>query len=229
MIIAIDGPAGSGKSTVAKLVARVLGFAYLDTGAMYRAVAVAAHDAGLDVNSEEQVVPLALEQQVSFGYKPGDPLPSSVRIADKDVTAAIRTPLADKLVTPVSKFPAVRAALVARQQEMGRERDTVMEGRDIGTVVFPDAELKIFLVADAGVRAMRRARQNAERFGGHSLDELHAATNFEHILADIERRDREDSSREVGPLKPAPDSVELDTSELTIDEVVERIVELARR
>jgi cytidylate kinase len=227
MIIAIDGPAGSGKSTVAKLVARVLGFAYLDTGAMYRAVAVAAHDAGLDVQSEEQVAPIARERRIAFGYAPGDPLPSSVAIDGADVTAAIRTPLADRIVTPVSQFAQVREALVAQQRAIGRERDTVMEGRDIGTVVFPDAELKVFLVADPEVRAARRARQNAERFAGTSLEELHKVADEATTLADIQRRDREDSSRSVGPLKPAPDSIQLDSTSLSIEEVVERIVQLA--
>jgi len=221
MIIAIDGPAGSGKSTVAKLAAQALGFAYLDTGAMYRAVAVRALAEGLDLQDEPSVSAIAASERIEFGYLPGEPLPSTVSIDGQDVTQQIRTPAADKAVSPVSALPAVRSALVAQQQAIGAGRDTVMEGRDIGTVVFPAAELKVFLTASPEARAARRAGQNRQR----GLDG--AALDKDAILADIIRRDEADSTRATGPLKPAEDSIRLDTTDLTIEQVVARIVELA--
>jgi len=225
MIIAIDGPAGSGKSTVAKLVARELGFAYLDTGAMYRAVGWRALELGLELTDEAAVARIAQTEAIEFGYEPGEPLPSKVMIGGRDVTRQIRTPEADKAVTPTSALPAVREALTAQQRVIGRSADTVMEGRDIGTVVFPDAELKVFLTASPEERAARRVKQNVEK-GLGAADP--AATDYRAILADIVRRDEADSTRATAPLKPAADSVALDTTGLAIDEVTARIVELAR-
>jgi cytidylate kinase len=230
MIIAIDGPAGSGKSTVAKLVARRLGFSYLDTGAMYRAVAWRALAEQLDLTeplseaSVGRIREIARTEPIRFGFTPGDPLPSQVFINDEDVTRPIRTPAADKAVSPVSADGGVREALTEQQRAFGRGHDTVMEGRDIGTVVFPAAELKVFLTASAEERARRRALQNAKKEGrgGASAEETAA------ILADIRRRDSYDSSRELAPLVPAPDSWELDTTGMTIEEVVGAIVEKAR-
>jgi cytidylate kinase len=226
MIIAIDGPAGSGKSTVAKLVARGLGFAYLDTGAMYRAVAWRALEEQLDLTeplpeaSVERIRAIARTEPIRFGFVSGDPLPSQVFIGGEDVTQQIRTARVDKAVSPVSADFGVRAALTDQQRLFGREHDTVMEGRDIGTVVFPDAELKVFLTASAEERARRRAQQNAEKAGRAQASAQETAV----ILEDILRRDACDSSREIAPLVAAPDSWALDTTGMTIDEVTTAIV-----
>ena len=231
MIVAIDGPAGSGKSTVAKLVARELGFGYLDTGAMYRAVAQRALEEQIDLSdplseqSREAIRALALNETVSFEFTEGEPLPSVVLIASKDVTKQIRTPEVDKAVSPVSADPGVREALTGQQRVIGYSRDTVMEGRDIGTVVFPDADCKVFLTASAEERAQRRALQNAAKVGRESaMEEEYVA-----VLADIKRRDAYDSSREHAPLAAAADAWQLDSTDMTIDEVVAAIVDRARQ
>lgn len=223
MIIAIDGPAGSGKSTVAKLVAEKLGFAYLDTGAMYRAVAWLALKRGISPSNDEALVAIATKESICFGYREGESLPSQVIIANEDATQAIRTPEVDAVVSEVSAVPGVRSALVAQQQNIGALQDTVMEGRDIGTAVFPEAELKVFLTATPEVRAARRVDQNAQRFS-----EGENAQKAEEVLADIIRRDTYDSERKTSPLKAARDALELDTSALSIDEVVDWIASKAR-
>lgn len=215
MIIAIDGPAGSGKSTVAKLVAKELGFNYLDTGAMYRAVAFRALQEGIALEGGDELVAIANDEFIEFGLN-GE---GSVAIGGLDVTGDIRTADVDRAVSPVSACPEVRVAMTEQQRRIGRTADVVMEGRDIGTVVFPDAELKVFLEASPEVRAKRRALQNAERGIGE--------TDYEVILADIKRRDAADSTRETAPLKPADDAVILDTSDMTIEEVVGTIVNWA--
>ncbi|MCL2529348.1 MAG: (d)CMP kinase [Coriobacteriia bacterium] len=219
MIVAIDGPAGSGKSTVAKLAAERLGFAYLDTGAMYRAVAWRALELGIALDDEPALTAIATNEPISFGYLKGEPLPSEVYINDIDVTREIRTPATDLAVSPVSAVLGVREALVAQQQRIGMLQDTVMEGRDIGTAVFPGAELKVFLTARPEVRAERRLCQNAERFGKEA-----SSMDREAILADIIRRDTYDSSREHSPLVAADDALVLDTSDMSISEVVDWIV-----
>lgn len=221
MIIAIDGPAGSGKSTVAKQVAKMLGFHYLDTGAMYRSVAWLALERGVSLEDAEAVAQLAREEAVVFSHEPGNPLPSGVQIAGCDVTLQIRTPRIDKAVSPVSAIPAVREALTQQQRAIAAAENIVMEGRDIGTVVFPNAELKVFLTASAEERARRRALQNEQRGFGE--------TDQAAILADIIRRDQADSTRSVAPLRAAEDAVELDTTGMSIDEVCEAIAQLARR
>ena len=223
MIIAIDGPAGSGKSTVAKLVAEKLDFAYLDTGAMYRAVAWRALEQGVDLANSDALEEIATHDLIRFGYLEGECLPNQVFIADENVTTQIRTPEVDVAVSPVSATASVRTALVAQQQQIGSEQDTVMEGRDIGTVVFPDAEVKIFLTATPEVRAERRLKQNIERFGKDA-----EGLSAEEILADIMRRDAYDSNRETSPLKPADDAIELDSSNMSIEEVVDWIADKAR-
>lgn len=220
MIIAIDGPAGSGKSTVAKKVAEMLGFHYLDTGAMYRCIAWLALDRGIALDDAQALTELAETERIVFGHEEGNPLPSRVEVAGTDVTDAIRTAEIDRSVSPVSAVPGVRSALVGQQRLMAADDDVVMEGRDIGTVVFPNAELKVFLTADAEERARRRALQNRERGYGE--------TDEAAILADIIRRDKADSTRETAPLKPAEDSVELNSTGMTIEQVCERICELAK-
>ena len=220
MIIAIDGPSGAGKSSVTKLVALELGFSCLDTGAMYRAITWKALEDGIDVNDAEALGELARSCTIDFVHEEGDPSPKRVLIDGIDVTSEIRTQRIDQNVSPVSAVPAVREAFVAQQQRIGHTGDYIVEGRDIGTVVFPDAEVKVFLTASAEERARRRVAQNAER-GIGSVD-------YEAVLADIIRRDEYDSSRDVSPLKPADDAFLLDSSPLTIEQVVQAIVDLAR-
>ena len=230
MIVAIDGPAGSGKSTVAKLVAGELGFSYLDTGAMYRAVAWRALEEQLDLSSPlpEQSVTrireIAQREPISFGFTEGEPLPSKVFIDGKDVTKQIRTPECDRAVSPVSADPGVREALIQQQKCFGQKLDAVLEGRDIGTVVFPDAELKVFLTASSLERARRRALQNAAKEGRLTATDEEIEVIHSRILS----RDEYDSTREVSPLVPASDSIILDSTDMTINEVVSVIVEMAR-
>lgn len=220
MIVAIDGPSGAGKSTVAKAVARRLGFSCLDTGAMYRAVAWKALREGVSARDADALGRIARDEEISFSHEPGDPSPRGVFIGGVDVTSAIRTAEIDRAVSAVSAVPAVRAALVAQQQRIGRAGDFVVEGRDIGTTVFPEAPVKVFLTASAEERAHRRVRQNEER-GVGSVD-------YEQVLADIIRRDEIDSSREESPLKPADDAVRLDSTGRFVEEVIEAICRLAR-
>lgn len=215
MIIAIDGPAASGKSTVAKAVARRLGFRHLDTGAMYRAIAWFALEEGIPLDDAEGLAELAAAHPVSFEYEAGATLATAVFVNGFDVTRAIRTPEVDAAVSPVSAVAAVRTALVARQRELAAERDTVVEGRDIGTVVFPHAEVKVFLTASAEERARRRQIDLAAQ--GHDVEQG-------EVQARLERRDRYDSTREASPLAIAEDAELLDTTGLSVDEVVDEIV-----
>jgi cytidylate kinase len=194
-VIAIDGPAGSGKSTVATAVAHKLGLARLDTGAMYRAVTYAALERGVDSHDGDRLAALARDLTIEVDDR--------VTLDGVDVTEAIRSAAVNDRVSAVSAHPAVRVELVARQRRWAvAHRGGVVEGRDIGTVVFTDARLKVFLTAGEGERARRR---NDE--------------------ADIERRDRLDSTRRASPLKPADDAVVIDTTDLSVDEVVARILE----
>jgi cytidylate kinase len=202
MIVAIDGPAGSGKSTVASTLARRLGFQYLDTGAMYRALTWLARRDGVAFDDGAALGELAREHDVSF------PADGRVAVDGEDVSAQIREAEIDRLVPVVARHPEVRAVMRERQRELGAVGDVVMEGRDVGSVVAPDAEVKVFLVADEVERARRRA---AERPGTET-----------EVAADLRLRDERDASN----TKPATDAVILDTTALTIEEVVERIVEL---
>lgn len=218
MIIALDGPAGSGKSSVAKQVASALGFHYLDTGAMYRACAVLALKKGFSVESENEVRELAEGCRIDFAYDEGTALPSKIFIDGHEVTEQIRTPEIDAAVSPVSKHKAVRDAMVAKQRELSSEGNYVVEGRDIGTVVFPQAELKIFMTASPEVRAKRRSLQN-EQSG--------LPSEYEKIYRGILARDEADTQRTVSPLRPADDAIILDTSNLSQQEVLDIIIELA--
>ena len=220
MIVAIDGPAGAGKSSVAKRVATDLGFHYLDTGAMYRAVAFRAIATGASLDDEVAVARIAEEDPIEFGYEPGESLPSRVYIAGEDVSRAIRTPGIDAAVSPVAAMPAVRHAMVGQQRDIARCGNTVVEGRDIGTTVFPDAELKVFITADPEVRARRRAEQNLGRDMG---------ADFETVYRAILGRDKADTERAVAPLAMAQDAVEVDTTHLNFDEVVAAVVALVER
>jgi cytidylate kinase len=194
-VIAIDGPAGSGKSTVAQAVARRLGVAYLDTGAMYRSVTHVALERGIDVTDGEALAALARDLEIQVGER--------VVVDGDDVSDAIRAPAVNGAVSIVAAHPGVRAELVRRQRIWAGVHDGgVVEGRDIGTVVFPDARLKIFLTAGEGERARRRRDE-----------------------ADVEHRDRLDSTRSVSPLKAADDAIIIDTTALAVDVVVARILE----
>jgi CMP/dCMP kinase len=203
MIVAIDGPAGSGKSTVAATLARRLGFRHLDTGAMYRALAWLAQRDGTEVSDGASLAALALEHPVSFGRE------GSVEVDGENVTAAIRAAEIDRLVPTVARHPEVREVMRDRQRALAVGGDSVIEGRDIGSVVVPDAEVKVFLQAAPEERARRRS---AERPG----------VDVDALAADLSARDEHDAVN----TRPAADAVLLDTTDLTIDEVVDRIAEL---
>jgi cytidylate kinase len=220
MIVAIDGPSGAGKSTVAKAVAKKLGFSCLDTGAMYRAVAWQALQDGVSLDDDAALGAVARNYDISFGHEAGEPVAKFVYIGGVDVTDAIRTAEIDKAVSPTSAAPSVRAALLEQQRRIGRTGNYVVEGRDIGTVVFPDAELKIFLTASDEERAHRRVRQNVDRNIG-SID-------YQEVLADLRRRDLADSTRQVAPLQAAPDAIRMDSTGLFIEDVIADIVALAQ-
>jgi cytidylate kinase len=205
MVIAIDGPAGAGKSTVARALAERLGFRYLDTGAMYRALTWLAMKRGLDLSDAEGLAQLARENAVLFTEE------DRVWIAGTDVTSSIRDTRVDRMVPVVARHHAVREVMRERQRELGRDGDVVIEGRDIGTVVAPDAEVKVFLVADREERAKRRV---AERPG----------IGADALATDLRLRDERDAPR----MQPAPDAMEIDTTSLQVDDVVDRIEALVR-
>lgn len=215
MIVAIDGPSGAGKSTIAKIVAKTVGFSCLDTGAMFRSIAVLALEKGISLDNDAALGALATENEIAFTFDDNEERTQHVFIAGKEVTSVIRTAEVDKAVSPVSAAPSVRAALLEQQRRIGNAGNYVVEGRDIGTTVFPQAEVKIFLTASAEERARRRVSQNEAR-GIGSVD-------YEEVLADIIRRDQADSTRAVSPLRQAEDAYLLDSSDLTIDQVVEAI------
>ncbi|MFL5899260.1 MAG: (d)CMP kinase [Solirubrobacterales bacterium] len=207
MVIAIDGPAGAGKSTVARAVAGELGFTYLDSGAMYRCVALAAQEGDADLDDGEAVGALAEGLEIDFDGR-------RVSLDGKNVSERIRAPEVTAAASRISVHPRVRAAMVSRQRQLVAAGDYVAEGRDIGTVVSPEAPLKVFLTASAVERARRRAAQAGEP--------------LERVLEAQRRRDARDTEREHGALRAAADAVELDTTVFSQDEVVARIVALAR-
>lgn len=219
MIIAIDGPSGAGKSTVAKAVARNLDFSCLDTGAMYRAIAWRAVTDGIALDDEAALGELARTHQITFEHEAGDPIPKRVLLDGVDITQAIRTAEIDKAVSPVSATPSVREALTDQQRRIGKSGDYVIEGRDIGSVVFPDAELKVFLTASSEERAHRRVRQNVDR-GVGSID-------FDEVLKDIIRRDEADSKRSTSPLVIPDDAIVIDSTNHYIEDIIARICAMA--
>ena len=219
MIVAIDGPAGSGKSTIAKEIARQLGFNKLDTGAMYRAVTFAALDRGIDLDDEAAIDALAEQIEIRFTNGTGDD--TRLTIDGKDASAAIRTPQVDANVSKVSAYPGVRAAMLIHQRRAAEDRDIVAEGRDIGTVVFPNAQVKVFLTA--APRERRRVLQRHQN-DAQPLTPAQLEAEVDETLDALKQRDKLDSSREVAPLVPAEDAVHIDSTAHTIDEVV-RIIE----
>lgn len=211
-IMAIDGPAGSGKSTIAKILAEKHNLTYLDTGAMYRMVALYFFENNVDLDND-------MEIKLNLNHVKMDIEKDRFILNGNDVSKEIRTPRVSGLVSFVARIKMVRDKLVELQREISRGKNVVLDGRDIGTVVFPDAPLKIFLIASPEERAKRRMKEYEEK----GMKE-----NFEAVLANIKERDMIDSTRSEGPLKKADDAVEIDTSFMTIDEVVEKISSLLK-
>ncbi|MBQ1207627.1 MAG: (d)CMP kinase [Lachnospiraceae bacterium] len=215
MKIAIDGPAGAGKSTIAKALAKKIGFIYVDTGAMYRAIGLFVMDNGLDMKNEEALRAALNQVTLDIGYADGV---QQVYLNGENVTSRIRTEEAGSMASKVSAILVVREKLVELQQELGRRSDVVMDGRDIGTVVLPDAELKVYFTASSRVRAERRYRELLEK---GVVD-----TTIDEVEADIIARDYRDMNREHSPLRQAEDAILLDSSEMGIDEVLQAMMNL---
>lgn len=215
--VAIDGPAGAGKSTIAKAVAAKKGYVYVDTGAMYRAMALYFLRANISKDDEAKISASVDDIKVSIKYENGA---QHVILNDEDVTGLIRTEEVGNMASATSVYGAVRTKLVALQQELAKTTDVIMDGRDIGTVVLPNADVKVFLTASVECRAKRR------------FDELKAKgenPDFDKIAKDIEERDYRDSHREISPLKQADDAILVDSSDMTIDEVVDAIINLCNK
>jgi cytidylate kinase len=211
--IAIDGPAGAGKSTIAKAVARALGIYYLDTGAMYRAVAYAAVNEGADIADPKQVEELIGRVHLRTEYEDGDQV---VLLGGENVMPYIRTPEISKAASDISAYPCVRLKLAAMQREVAQKYDVVLDGRDIGTFVLPDARYKFFLTGDAEVRAGRRCLE---------LEEKGIKRKFENVLSEMKQRDANDSARSFAPLMQADDAVLIDTTHMNANEVLEAVLQ----
>lgn len=217
MNIAIDGPAGAGKSSIAKLAAKKLNYVYVDTGAMFRTMAYYFLTNGIEPKEESQVNENCDAIHIEIQYEAGE---QHIFLNGKDVSKEIRQEEVGKNASVVAKYPKVREKLLELQRNLAATTDVIMDGRDIGTVVLPDAECKIFLTASSHVRAERRYKELVEK--GETCD-------LEQIEKDIIARDEQDMNREIAPLKQAEDAVLVDSSDMTIDEVVNRIIELAER
>ncbi len=214
--IAIDGPAGAGKSTIAQIVAKDLGFIYVDTGAMYRTLALACFRDGIDTTDEDAVVNKCESVEVTLGYEDGV---QKVYLNGEDVSNEIRREEIGNLTSAIAVYPGVRKILVALQQDLASKNNVVMDGRDIGTAVLPNADLKVYLTASVECRAKRRYDQLLENGQNGDLAE---------IEKDIEERDYRDMNRDVSPLKQADDAVLVDSSDMTIDETVQKIISLTK-
>ncbi|MCS7232742.1 MAG: (d)CMP kinase [Synergistetes bacterium] len=210
MIVAIDGPAGSGKTTVAKLVARRLGFFYLDTGAIYRALTLKLLRSNLPLDDIEGVCQVLNTMDINIED-------DKLFLDGEDVSEAVRDPEVDRKVSLVARIPEVRERLLPLQRDLVKGRDAVVEGRDMGTIVFPEAEVKVFLTASIEERAYRRWKELVQK--GKDI-------SFEAVLQDLKRRDDIDSKREIAPLKVAPDAIVIDTTSKSIEDVVEEVVNL---
>ena len=216
MKIAIDGPAGAGKSVTAKAIAKELGFIYVDTGALYRGIGLYVIRKGVKPSSIEEVVPLLAEIKIEMRHIEGE---QHIFLNGEDVSGLIRTEAVSFAASDVSAIPAVRDFLFDMQREIAEKNNVVMDGRDIGTVVLPDAELKLFLTAKPEIRAQRRVLQLAEKG---------IEANYDDVLADVIQRDYNDSHRDFRPLKLAEDGILIDNTELPLDETVEKIISLAK-
>ena len=216
VVVAIDGPAGSGKSTVSKRIARALGLLYIDTGAMYRALTLKAMRLKLDLQDADALTRLARSTKIDLAEESGA---LKVYLDGEDVSALIRTPELTNTVKYIARVPGVRHEMVALQRAIGRKSGAVLEGRDIGTVVVPDAKFKFYLDADVEERSRRRHKELIETNQKVSLDD---------IKKDVVVRDESDMKRDVGALKKAPDAIFVDTTELSIDEVVEKLLSYVR-
>ena len=215
LLITIDGPAGAGKTTVSRDLARRLGYLYVDTGALYRGVALAAKNQGINPNDDEGLKNLCSGLQLSFVEKK-----DSMRLTlnNEDISNDIRTPEITMLASAVSARPVVRQYLLELQRHLGKEKAAVFEGRDMGTVVFPDADVKFFLDASTQMRALRRYRET----------ESNASQTLEEVKRDMQRRDHNDSSRKVAPLKAAPDAIVIDSTDLSVGKVVDLMISYIR-
>lgn len=214
--VAIDGPAGAGKSTIARLVAKEKGYIYVDTGAMYRGLAICFLNQGISPDEKEKVIEVCKTADVTIRYEEGK---QQVYLNGEDVTARLREEAVGNMASRTSAIPEVRAKLLELQRNLARTSDVIMDGRDIGTCVLPEADVKIYLTASTHTRAKRRYDE---------LREKGVACDLKEIEKDIEERDRRDMTREIAPLKQAKDAILVDSSELTIDEVVKKIISFCK-
>jgi len=216
IIVAIDGPAGAGKSTTSREVAKILGFLYIDTGAMYRAVGLKLKELGLSLSDKGKIIDIAKNSKIDFKWENGE---IKVFLDNRDVTIDIRTNEIGQIASAVSVIPEVRDMLVAQQREYGKKYDIVMEGRDIGTNVFPGADVKIYMEASVEERAKRRMLD---------YKKIGKEISMEEVIEEIKERDHRDSSRSYAPLKKAKDAIVIDTTNMSFDEQVKKIVEIIK-